>query len=391
MLSRVRTVDVVLALCQFALGIITWLSVPSYARTLWLPLFALLYAGLVLLRRAAPAPSAAAIYALSLPQVALGIEPGPMNLVVLLSLYSVTAHGPTWANRVGLAGGGIGAFIFAVLVAGPTPTGPTPSNVLVYFLPTLFAVGVAWALGLARRSRITQQRADEARIAALEAAKSTDAELAVAAERSRIAREMHDVVAHSLAVIIAQADGGRYAAATNPEQATKSLETIAEIGRDALADIRRILGVLRTADADVAVVTPQPTADDLADVIARVKDTGANVAYTTMGTPRPLMPGMNVTLQRVCQEALTNALKHAGPGATMSVMLRYTDADVTLQVDDDGRGAAAFSDGAGSGLVGMRERAALFGGTLHAGPKATGGFRVKLTLPLSPDHAQETA
>lgn len=386
MLSRVRTVDVILALCQFALGIITWLSVPSYARTLWLPLFALLYAGLVLLRRAAPAPSAAAIYALSLPQVALGIEPGPMNLVVLLSLYSVTAHGPTWANRVGLAGGAIGAFIFAGLVSGDGPT-----NVLVYFLPTLFAVGVAWALGLARRSRITQQRADEARIAALEAAKSTDAELAVAAERSRIAREMHDVVAHSLAVIIAQADGGRYAAATNPEQATKSLETIAEIGRDALADIRRILGVLRTADADVAVVTPQPTADDLADVIARVKETGVDVAYTTMGTPRPLMPGMNVTLQRVCQEALTNALKHAGPGATMSVILRYTDADVTLQVDDDGRGAAAFSDGAGSGLVGMRERAALFGGTLHAGPKATGGFRVKLALPLSPDHAQETA
>lgn len=385
MLSRVRTVDVVLALCQFALGMITWGWAPSHSHTLWLPLFILLYAGLVLLRRAAPAPSAAAIYTLSLAQVLLGIEPGPMNLVVLLSVYSVTAHGPTWANRLGLAGGGIGAFIFAVLVAGRNPSG-----VIVYFLPTLFAVGVAWALGLARRGGITQQRTDEARIAALESAKSTDAELAVAAERSRIAREMHDVVAHSLAVIIAQADGGRYAAATNPEQATKSLETIAEIGRDALADIRRILGVLRTADADVAIVTPQPTSDDLADVIARVKATGIDVAYTTMGTPRPLMPGMNVTLQRVCQEALTNALKHAGPGAKMSVMLCYTDADVTLQVDDDGRGAAALSDGAGSGIVGMRERAALFGGTLHAGPKATGGFRVKLTLPLSPDHAQES-
>ena len=386
MLSRVRTVDVVLALCQFALGLIPWVSAPSYDRTLWIPFFALLYAGLVLLRYATPTASAAAIYTLSLAQVLLGIEPGPMNLAVLLSLYSVTAHGPTWANRLGLAGGGVGAFIFAVLVAGLNP-----SDMLVYFVPTLFAVGVAWALGLARRSRITQRHADEARIAALEAARSTDAELAVAAERSRIAREMHDVVAHSLAVIIAQADGGRYAAATNPEQATKSLETIAEIGRDALADIRRILGVLRTADADVAIVTPQPTADDLADVITRVRDTGVDVAYTTMGTPRPLMPGMNVTLQRVCQEALTNALKHAGPGARMSVMLRYSDADVILQVDDDGRGAAAFSDGAGSGIVGMRERAALFGGTLHAGPKTTGGFRVKLTLPLSPDHAQETA
>ena len=386
MLSRVRTVDVVLALCQFALGLIPWVSAPSYDRTLWIPFFALLYAGLVLLRYATPTASAAAIYTLSLAQVLLGIEPGPMNLAVLLSLYSVTAHGPTWANRLGLAGGGVGAFIFAVLVADLNP-----SNVPVYFLQTIFAVGVAWALGLARRSRITQRHADEARIAALEAARSTDAELAVAAERSRIAREMHDVVAHSLAVIIAQADGGRYAAATNPEQATKSLETIAEIGRDALADIRRILGVLRTADADVAIVTPQPTADDLADVITRVRDTGVDVAYTTMGTPRPLMPGMNVTLQRVCQEALTNALKHAGPGARMSVMLRYSDADVILQVDDDGRGAAAFSDGAGSGIVGMRERAALFGGTLHAGPKTTGGFRVKLTLPLSPDHAQETA
>lgn len=386
MLSRVRTVDVVLALCQFALGLITWVWTPWYDRTWWLPLFAVLYAGLVLLRYAAPTASGATIYALSLAQVLLGIAPEPMNLVVLLSLYSVTAHGPTWANRVGLAGGGIGAVMFAVMVAAPDR-----SSAMMYFVPTLFAVGVAWALGLARRSRITQRHADEARIAALEAARSTDAELAVAAERSRIAREMHDIVAHSLAVIIAQADGGRYAAATNPEQATKSLETIAEIGRDALADIRRILGVLRTADADVAIVTPQPTADDLAEVVTRVRDTGVDVAYATMGTPRPLMPGMNVTLQRVCQEALTNALKHAGPGATMSVILRYTDADVTLQVDDDGRGAAAFSDGAGSGIVGMRERAALFGGALHAGPKATGGFRVKLTLPLSPDHAQETA
>lgn len=385
--SQIRIVDIVVAVCQLLLGMLSWAEAPVPTPGL-LPLFAVAFAAAILFRYSAPTASAATIYGLSLLQAILLHEPYPMNLVVLAALYSVAAHGPTWANRVGLAGGAIGAGIFASLLQ---PGVLTQWN--VYFVPTLLAVIMAWALGLARHGRIQQRVADEARIAALEASRTTDAELAVAAERARIAREMHDIVAHSLTVIIAQADGGSYAAKTNPEQAARALETIAEIGRDALADIRRILGVLRSADTDAAIVTPQPTASNLEEVIERVRETGAQVAYTTIGSPRTLPPGMGMTLQRVCQEALTNALKHAGPGATMTVALRWGEDEVTLQVDDDGRGAAAITDGAGTGIVGMRERAALFGGTLHAAPRPTGGFRVRLTLPLprAPHQHKENA
>lgn len=337
---------------------------------------------LIALRRSWALGSAIGIYAVSLLQCFLVGEALPINLLVPFALYSVTAYGPRMAGLAGLAGGYIGAVLFAILM-----TSGEAWSLLLAGSPAALLVTMAWAIGLFVRARSERLAAMEQREAAIEAGRASDAELAVAAERARIAREMHDVVAHSLAVIIAQADGGRYAAKTSPETAERTLATISDIGRDALSDIRRILGVLRDAETDEPILRPQPTEEDLGELVQRVRDTGVHVSYAHVGEPKPLLPGMGLALQRVCQEALTNALKHAGEGARISVLLRWGESDVRLQVDDDGRGAAAIPDGTGSGLVGMRERAQLFGGTLNAGPRPTGGFRVAFTLPLHADHA----
>ncbi|SDL79070.1 sensor histidine kinase [Tessaracoccus oleiagri] len=378
MMSRIRWGDVALALgVLVVLGTLT--AGNALAGAAETAAFVILPSVLLVFRRSAPLVSAVGIYLVALLQVIAIGTPLPINLTVLIALYSVTVHGPKGAGLVGLLGGGLGAGLFALLLGTSGLM-----ELVAYFLPTALAVAIAWALGLVVRIRNERAAALADRARAREEQRSREAEFAVAEERARIAREMHDVVAHSLAVIIAQADGGRYAAANDPQQAVKALETVAEIGRSSLADIRRILGVLRSDEADGPLVRPQPTGEDLAEVVERVKETGATVAYTTIGQPRPLLPGMGLTLQRVCQEALTNSLKHAGPGARMSVLLQWTDDAVILQVDDDGRGAASISDGAGTGLVGMRERAAMFGGQLHAAPRSTGGFRVRLALPLHP-------
>ncbi|MGC4174839.1 sensor histidine kinase [Demequina sp.] len=211
------------------------------------------------------------------------------------------------------------------------------------------------------------------------------AELAAAAERARIAREMHDVVAHTLSVVVAQADGGRFAAKTDPEAAQRTLDTIAEVSRSALTEMRALLGILRDGDG-VAAMGPQPSLDDIPVLVSAMREGGLNVSFVTTGTPRPLPIGAGLTLYRVAQEALTNVLKHAGPSPTAYVQLTWEDAGVALTVSDDGRGAAARGDGSGTGITGMHERVALFGGTLSAGPRAGGGFVVKARLPLgTPD------
>jgi signal transduction histidine kinase len=213
-------------------------------------------------------------------------------------------------------------------------------------------------------------------------------ELAVAAERNRIAREMHDVVAHSLSVIVLQADGGRYAAAADPEAAIRALATIAETGRAALADTRRILGLLRGDDE--AERAPVPEAGSIAELVAEMRSSGLDIAHVQTGLPRPLPPGAAVAAYRICQESLTNVLKHAGPGVRVTVSEAWGEAGLRLIVSNTpGTGALTrqaapghgFS-GPGHGLVGMRERAELFGGTLAAGVTEDGGYRVRLELPF---------
>lgn len=374
-MSTPRALDVGLAAAAFVV-----LGGFGFALTDKAPLsllLTLLLCAPLVFRKSLPVTSAVIIYAVSLFQAVALALPLPANLLVLAALYSVTAHGPRWASMLGFVGGGIGAVMFASFLDQEHGAG-----FIIFFLPTALAVIIAWALGLARRSWLAKRKAEEQSKRVELESRTRDAELAVAAERARIAREMHDVVAHSLSVIIAQADGGRYAAKADPQIGVQALDTISEIGREALSDIRRILGVLRSDDGDGPLVQPQPTDQDIATLVERVRQTGVPVAYSSIGHPRPLLPGMGLTIQRVCQEALTNAMKHAGPKASISVLMRWTDDDVVLQIDDDGRGAASVGDGKGTGILGMRERAQLFGGQLTAGPRLTGGYRVQLTLPL---------
>lgn len=354
-------------------------------------------------RRSHPAVSAATVYTAGLVQVV--VDPTlqqPASVAVLVALYSVTAYGPRWAARVGLGGGIAGVLLLAALAVRGDPVDALLAAAMITVTGAALVLS-AWALGAARRSRLAALAALRERAVRLEVERDQQVQLATAAERARIAREMHDIVAHSLSVVIAQADGGRYAAATDPAAAERSLTTIAETGRAALADMRRLLGVLRT-DVDpsrdaragndagngvrngtgtaVADLVPQPDAAQIDTLVEQVRASGMRVSLVRVGTPRPLPPGIGVNAHRICQEALTNVLKHAGPDPAVTVVERWAPDRLVLEISDDGRGAAAEDDGGGHGLVGMRERAALFGGTLRAGPRPGGGFAVHAEIPL---------
>ena len=344
-------------------------------------------------RRVAPAVSAALVYGAVLVQMLL-VTPVvlPLDFLVLVALYSATVHAPLWARRAALWGAIAGAVLVTVLQL------PSPSDLLTPVASGAFALLMmlaVWAFALARRSRPVRLEALVDRARQAEVDRDRQAQLATAAERARIAREMHDIVAHSLSVIIAQADGGRYAAARDPQAPTHALETIGEIGRAALTDMRRLLGVLRTDEAQsdapgilaatpttgAVRVAPQPAEGDLEDLVAQLRDAGMRVSLARVGTPRHLPPGAGLTVFRIAQESLTNVLKHAGPDPNVTVLLAWRPESLLLEVADDGRGAAADSDGHGQGVLGMRERTAMFGGTLSAGPRPGGGFRVRAEIP----------
>jgi len=364
-------------------------------------------------RRTHPVASVVSVYAACLLHLLVGVPLLlPSDLAVLLALYSVTVHGPRWAHLTAMGSALVGnLFMVSGLLlqswAGSAAE-MAASAIALWLFASVTALAV-WAFGLVRRSRRVTIAALRDRAERLEVERDQQARIATAAERTRIAREMHDIVAHSLSVVVAQADGGRYAAAADPEAATRALGTIAETGRAALADMRRLLGVLRepdrapgseaagggaaglpgrpgapAAEGATAPYTPQPAEHDLESLVEQVRSSGVRASLVRMGTPRRLPPGIGLTVYRICQEALTNVLKHGGPDVTVTVLAQWQAAALVLEITDDGRGAAADSDGAGQGLLGMRERATMVGGTLSAGPRPGGGFRVRAELPLPP-------
>ncbi|WP_128976971.1 sensor histidine kinase [Streptomyces roseicoloratus] len=243
----------------------------------------------------------------------------------------------------------------------------------VYVVPNLWAYALVALLGITVRSR-REEREQEVRLAA-------------AAERARIAREMHDIIGHNLSVITGLADGGRYAAVRSPERAAQALDAIGTTSRQALGELRRLLGVLREDD-ESAARTPQPGLSDLPTLIEGVRKAGLKVRTDLAAPPGPARPGQEfspgaeLTVYRVVQEALTNTLKHGGSAAEATVTLAYAPEELVATVTDTGRGADAPSPGQGQGLAGMRERAALYDGTLECGTPPEGtGWRVRLTLP----------
>lgn len=248
----------------------------------------------------------------------------------------------------------------------------------------LTSVLVAVLIGITVRTRQSYTEALEDRARRLEIERDQQAQLAAAAERARIAREMHDIIGHNLSVITGLADGGKYAAGKSPERAAQALDAIATTSRQALGELRRLLDVLRDegAAAHSAELAPQPALTDLDQLVDGVRNAGLPV-HTTVEGRATLPPGRQLTVYRVVQEALTNTLKHAGPDATSEISIAYGDKGaVTVTVTDTGNPATA-APADGRGLPGMRERTALYGGTLEAGPRPRPeqGWRVRLHLP----------
>ncbi len=296
-------------------------------------------------------------------------------LGTLIALYSVAAHGNRKIAVQALIGTVIGLSI-SVLVTelGDLTLQILISNYIIY--------GTAWVIGDNMRTRRAYTQELEARADRLERERETQSRDAVIDERRRIAREMHDVVAHNVSVMVVQAGAARRIIESKPEQARDALSSIEMTGRQALTEMRRLTGVLRREGESYKA--PQPGLRYLEKLIEQTREAGLPVEVTIEGQPYELPQGADLSAFRIVQEALTNSLKHAGPSQA-SVCIKYSPDRLELRVTDNGRGAAErLSNGsvAGHGLVGMRERVAMFGGDLKSGPLPGGGYEVQATLPL---------
>jgi signal transduction histidine kinase len=330
-------------------------------------------------RRTRPWPAFVAVAVASALQAVALAEPTVGQLAFPVAVYSVARWSPRWQGVAALLVGYAGAVVASSRWLLGFGAGDLSLPSLVPYVVTIGAiVTAAFALGFAAQERERYVFSLVARAEQAERMAEREIELAARDERSRIAREMHDVVAHGLSVIVIQADGARYAAAKDPDVAVETLETISTTGRGALTEMRRLLGLLREGDTGVA---PQPTLDDVRHLVDEARAAGTRVEADLPDTMPVVPDGVGLAAYRIVQEALTNVRKHAGPTVSVRVRLRV-GREVEIEVHDDGRGAAAHSDGHGLGLVGMRERAAVHGGTLHAGPATGGGFTVSARLPL---------
>jgi signal transduction histidine kinase len=297
------------------------------------------------------------------------------NAGALVALYTLVAHAPRRLAAVGLAVALAGSIPFALHFDDLGSAGA-----FLTWLVLALHLLLAAALGDRMRGRALERAGLHQRARMLAVERDQKAAIAAAAERARIARDLHDVIAHSLSVVITQADGGRYAAEHDSRAATAALHTIAKTAREAQAEMRRALGVLGERPDDP--LRPQPGIDDLGVLVARTRDAGLPVELAEEGRRRVLAPAAGLTVYRVVQEALTNVLKHAGAGATATVVLGWDPDRVTLVVRDDGSGTSGHGhDSRGRGLAGMRERAEARGGTISAGPLPGGGFEVRATIP----------
>ncbi|WP_435876884.1 sensor histidine kinase [Streptomyces acidicola] len=303
------------------------------------------------------------------------------DIALFIALYSLALHGRLsqlpWAGAV-MAGA-------MVLVAVRASRAVSVWDALFFLLSTATA---ALALGLVIRFRRAQLAGLRERAARLEIERDQRSRLATATERARVAREMHDIVGHNLAIIVSLADAGAYATDAAPERGKEALTLIGDTGRQALGELRRVLGVLReVADTPSSgpMLSPQPRIVDIETLCAGVRAAGPEVAYRTGGDTDTLDHGVQLTAYRIVQEALTNTLKHAGTDTRVSLSIVVEDTRLEIRVQDTGPTGPAKPPGEeGHGLVGMRERAALYGGIVSSGPTADGGWSVEAALVLTP-------
>jgi signal transduction histidine kinase len=386
-------VDGVLALFLAGLGLGT-LGI-HYLPPVTTAVFVVAMALPVALRRTYPLGAFAVVLAVGGIQVFVLRRPVVTDLSVVVLLYTLAAYRSRGLSVLGLLSCLLGSAV-AIVRWGPAPifdSAYTLGEVIAAFCgPAL----TAWLLGDLTRWRRGYYQALEERAARLERERDAQAQVAAAAERARIARELHDIVAHNVSVMVVQADGAGYAFDSAPEQVRSALDAIASTGRSALTEMRSLLGVLRAADGSAAELAPQPGIEEVTGLLEQARAAGLPVSFAVRGVPHDLPAGQALAAYRIVQESLTNARKHGGPDATASVTLRFCEDRLVISVADDGRdrgsGQAGPSrdselgpvgDGLGHGLVGMRERAEAYGGTVVAGPRDGGGWQVSATLPLS--------
>jgi signal transduction histidine kinase len=320
-------------------------------------------------RRQAPAAVFGALAVIAFAQWLFGVRL-VADVALLVAIYTVAVY----ESRRRLVAAAVVLEVGIVLAVVRWGTG-------TWVPVVVFLTGMATAaivLGINVRTRRAYLASLEERAAQLERERDQQGRLAAAAERARIAREMHDIVAHNLSVMVALADGAGFMADADPERSAGAMAQVSRTGRHALAEMRRLLGVLR--DGGPVDLAPQPRLAELEPLLEQVRAAGLAVSLETAGRPVALGPGPELTVYRLVQEALTNTLKHAGPGARATVRLRYEADAVDVEVTDDGRGAALVPAAAGQGLQGMRERAAVYGAEVEAGPGAAGGWRVHARL-----------
>jgi signal transduction histidine kinase len=386
-------VDCVLAVVLALLSVGTWVKAPTTAVAVWAAVASLLLAATVVPRRRYPVAAFAVAMAFGIVQIMelrpaganpapMALQPSPTDLTIVVLLYTLAAYRP---RRISVAGLGVCLAAVVAAVARWAPAGPAHSAISLLVAGGGIGLALsAWVLGDSMAYRRAYNLALEGRAARAEAERDAQAQIAAAAERARIARELHDVIAHHVSVMVVQADGGSYALDAEPERARQALAAISRTGRQALGEMRRLLGVLRPAEDDQAELAPQPRLAQMDELLEQARAAGVPVSFTVEGVPRPLPDGPALAAYRLVQESLTNVRKHGGAAVMAAVTLRFTDDGLVIRVSDDGRGGAAESDGAGHGLAGMRERMELYGGTVDCGPRPGGGYLVTGKLPFTP-------
>jgi signal transduction histidine kinase len=371
--ARSWVFDGVVALLLTALGLAILVSITDRRSFEALPLavgLLVVHTGCIAWRRRAPLAvlvvnlgAGAGFCALGLPNVALGVA-------TPVALYGVAAY---TERRVSLGALGVTTVAMAAVLT-LTPSESDASTVA----GNAIALGVVWFLGDGQRARRAYVDELEQRTAELEAAREELARQAVARERLRIARELHDVVGHSMGMIAVQAGVGAHVIETRPDEARRSLEVIESASKSALSEIRRMLGLLR-APGDPTEIAPSPGVDDLPRLADEIRDTGLAVDLRVDEPSDPLPPGLDLTIFRLVQEALTNVVRHAR-ASRVRVSVWFPDATARVEVLDDGS-MRPQADGGGHGILGMRERVTMHGGKLETAPLPEGGFRVSAELP----------